>query len=53
MPWTYANAAEAINHVMYSVFQVTKDELLYKALEKSEDNNIRNMVLPRDADMTP
>jgi len=30
IPWTWAKAAEAINHVVNAVFQITKEELLFK-----------------------
>jgi len=50
MPLTCSKAKEAFDHV-HAVFQVPKEGLLYKALEKSGDTDIRDMVSLRDTDI--
>jgi len=51
MALTRAKAREAFDYVVNVVFQVSKEGPLYKALEKSGDTDIRDMISLRDPDI--
>jgi len=51
MAVTCTKAAVAFNHVLNMVFQVAKEGALYKALEKSGDTVIRDMISLSDTDI--
>jgi len=51
MALTHAKAKEAFDYVVNVVFQVSKEGPLYKALEKSGDTDIRDMISLRDPDI--
>ncbi len=51
MALTPAKAMEAFDHVVNVVFQVPKEGLLYKALEKSGDTDIRDMISLKNPDI--
>ncbi len=44
MPLTCSETADAFKHIMNVVFQVLKEGPLYKALEKSGDNDVMTMI---------
>jgi len=51
MPLTRTKNAVAFDHVLNVVFGVLKDDPLYKALEKSGDTNIRDMISLDETDI--
>jgi len=51
MALTRAKAREAFDYVVNVVFQVSKEGPLYKALEKSGDTDIRDMISLRNPDI--
>ncbi len=50
MPTTHSET-EAFRHIVNNVFQVPNDGPLYKALEKSGDNDVMAMISLHDCDI--